>query len=404
MNNDHDDDQLSLTPSTNTETATVSEPSDDVSDGSADEPKKELTFTDLAFKKNDKGELIVNVVNEDDFTEDTPCSVYNTSSGLGDDLYSDTAKFTHYGFDPRSSRLKVREPCDGDPWTALDAMVGLDAVKQQFRDVQNRVAFDSKRAAAGLNTSAPSNHFVFYGNPGTGKTEVTRILGGLFKESGVLERGHVVEVDRSDLVGEYVGQTAIRTKEAIKAARGGVLFIDEAYALYSSYENDFGHEAISTLVKAMEDERESTIIVMAGYRHEMDYLIRMNPGLQSRIRHHINFEDYDLAELCGIFEKFCADDHYMLDDDAREALKKMMKSAMKLNPERMGNGRFVRNVFDKTLEKTASRVIRLGLEAIEDLQTIRFSDIPSIEEMTGEKQGGKNSSRGSVQPLTSIDS
>lgn len=400
MNNDHDDDQSSSTSSTNSETATASEPSIDESDDSTDAPKKELTFTDLAFKKNDKGELIVNVVNEDDFTEDTPCSVYNTSSGLDDDVYSETTKLSHYGFDTYSSRLKIHEPCEGDPWAEMDALIGLDAVKQQLREVQNRVAFDAKRIAAGLNTSTPSNHFVFYGNPGTGKTEVTRILGALFKDSGVLERGHVVEVDRSDLVGEYVGQTAIRTKEAIKTAKGGVLFIDEAYSLYSSYENDFGHEAISTLVKAMEDERDNTIVVMAGYRHEMEYLIRMNPGLQSRIRHHINFEDYDLAELCSIFEKFCADDHYKLDDDAAEALKKMMRQAMKLNPERMGNGRFVRNVFDKTLEKTASRVMRLALD---DLQTIRFSDIPTVEEVTGGKKSGKSSSSDNIHPLESVD-
>ena len=360
------------------------EPTKDSDDGSPKEPKKELAFTDLAFKKNDKGELIVNVVNESEFEAETSCSVYNTSSRLDvvDEIYNN--KFPTYYHQPHenyAAQLRIHKPSEQDPWEAIDKLSGLEAVKKQLRQVQNRVEFDIKLQKAGLNTSAPSNHFVFYGNPGTGKTEITRILGNLFKSSGVLSRGHVVEVDRSDLIGEYIGQTAIKTKEAIRAAKGGVLFIDEAYALYSSYDCDFCHEAISTIVKAMEDEREDMIIVMAGYKPEMDSLIRMNPGLQSRIRHHIHFDDYKINELYGIFEKFCADDHYQIDEDAQEALKKLFVQTKKLNPERMGNGRFVRNVFEKTLEKMASRVIRLQLEAMEDLQTIRFSDVPLIEEM-----------------------
>ncbi len=406
MRNDHDDDQTSHSSSKNSDDVQALDSKKDSDDDSSNEPKKELTFSDLAFKKNDKGELIVNVVNESDFEADTPCSVYNTSSGLDvvDELYNN--KFSNYYHAPHenyAAQLKIHQPSKQDPWEAIDKLVGLEAVKEQLRDVQHRVEFDLKRQKAGLSTSAPSNHFVFYGNPGTGKTEITRILGSLFKTSGVLDRGHVVEVDRSDLIGEYIGQTAIKTREAIRAAKGGVLFIDEAYSLYSSYDRDFGHEAISTLVKAMEDERENLIIVMAGYKQEMNDLIRMNPGLQSRIRHHLNFDDYKVNELYGIFEKFCTDDQYKIDEDAQEALRKLFLQTKKLNPERMGNGRFVRNVFEKTLEKMASRVIRLGLESMEDLQTIRFSDIPSIEEMNGTKRVGAKSDSGNVTPLKPRD-
>lgn len=401
MLDDHNDDQTSLTTSKKSDEVKALESSKESADSGSEEPKTGFTFADLAFKKNEKGEMIVNVVNESDFEADTPCSVYNNSSKLEDDYYPYSGKYTSYYHENYAAQLRVHQPAKEDPWAALDKMIGLEAVKEQLRDVQNRVEFDVKREAAGLNTSMPSNHFVFYGNPGTGKTEVTRILGSLFKQNGVLKHGHVVEVDRSDLVGEYIGQTAVKTKEAIRAARGGVLFIDEAYALFSAYDRDFGHEAISTLVKAMEDERDNMIIVMAGYKQEMNDLIRMNPGLQSRIRHHIHFEDYKINELFGIFEKFCTDDHYMVDADAEDALKKLMLQAVKLNSERMGNGRFVRNLFEKILEKMASRVIRMGLEAKEDLQTIRFSDIPKIEEMTGMKKPAKGGSGDNVHPLKS---
>ena len=399
MLDDHNDDQTSLTTSKNADETQSLDSSKDCAESKSEEPKKEFTFSDLAFKKNDKGEMIVNVVNEADFEAETPCSVYNNSSKLEDDYYPFSGKYTSYYHEDYAAQLRVHQPTKADPWDVLNKMVGLDAIKEQLRDVQNRIEFDQKRNVAGLSTSSPSNHFVFYGNPGTGKTEVTRVLGSLFKQSGLLKHGHVVEVDRSDLVGEYIGQTAVKTKEAIRAARGGVLFIDEAYSLFSSYDRDFGHEAISTLVKAMEDERDNMIIVMAGYKHEMDDLIRMNPGLQSRIRHHLHFEDYKIDELVGIFDKFCADDHYKTDDDAEEALRKLMVQAVKLNPERMGNGRFVRNVFEKTLEKMASRVIRLGLDSLEDLQTIRFSDIPKIEDMTGTRQVQKSGSGDNVHPL-----
>lgn len=399
MLDDHNDDQTSLTTSKNADETQSLDSSKDCAESKSEEPKKEFTFSDLAFKKNDKGEMIVNVVNEADFEAETPCSVYNNSSKLEDDYYPFSGKYTSYYHEDYAAQLRVHQPTKADPWDVLNKMVGLDAIKEQLHDVQNRIEFDQKRSAAGLSTSSPSNHFVFYGNPGTGKTEVTRVLGSLFKQSGLLKHGHVVEVDRSDLVGEYIGQTAVKTKEAIRAARGGVLFIDEAYSLFSSYDRDFGHEAISTLVKAMEDERDNMIIVMAGYKHEMDDLIRMNPGLQSRIRHHLHFEDYKIDELVGIFDKFCTDDHYKTDDDAEEALRKLMVQAVKLNPERMGNGRFVRNVFEKTLEKMASRVIRLGLDSLEDLQTIRFSDIPKIEDMTGTRQAQKSGTGDNVHPL-----
>lgn len=404
MSKDHTVDPSSTSTSSQSENCKSQDSELCATEEASNETKKEFTFSDLAFKKDEDGKLVVNIVNEEDFTESTPCDAYNTSSGIDEPFYPYPGKFGHYHYEDYTSGLRIHKPGGEDAWKQIESLIGLDSVKAQLQDIQSRIYFDQKRAKAGLKTSQSSNHFVFYGNPGTGKTILSRILGRRFKEMGLIEHGHVVEVDRSDLVGEYIGQTAIKTKEAIKAAKGGILFIDEAYSLYSSYDRDFGHEAMSTLVKAMEDNRDNMIVIMAGYKQEMDDLVRMNPGLKSRIRHHLHFPDYSVEELGGIFEKFCNEDDYILDEDAKQALHTLMKATKKLNPERMGNGRFVRNAFETTLEKMASRVMRMDLEQAEDLQTIRFSDIPSIEDITvGTNRDPYGGGGDNIRPLRPSD-
>ena len=280
--------------------------------------------------------------------------------------------------------IKIHYPDEAvDPWDKLDNFIGMKNIKQQLMQIKRRMEFDLKRREKGFKEQdKPSNHFVFYGNPGTGKNEVSRILGSLMKNMGVLSKGHVIEVDRSDLIMGYIGQSAIKTKEILTEARGGILFIDEAYSLWDGSSWDFGPEVISTLMKHMEDQREDLVIIFAGYKEEMEILLRSNPGFSSRIRHHLEFLDYNTEELIEIYKKFCEENSYKIHKDAMVPVKNIMTESKKLNNMKFGNGRFVRNVFEKTIEKLATRVINMNLETDEDLELIRPTDIPNIEEVT----------------------
>ena len=291
----------------------------------------------------------------------------------------------------KNAKLTVIEPDMGtDPAQQLDQLIGLNSIKSQIRQVEARIMMDKLRAAKKLPAVAGGHHFVFSGNPGTGKNEVARILGRLLLDIGVLEKGHVVEVDRSDLVGAWVGHSALKTKAAIMKAQGGVLFIDEAYSLdYAGYNHSFGDEVMSTLIKAMEDSRADFVVVLAGYMDEMKNLLRINPGVRSRFRHQLIFEDYNSKELLGIYELFCKQHEFTLHKDAKSALEKLMKKALKLEDQTLGNGRFVRNAFEKTIEKMALRIVQIEKPTKRHLKQILLWDIPQLSDIQG-FQGAQN--------------
>jgi SpoVK/Ycf46/Vps4 family AAA+-type ATPase len=239
----------------------------------------------------------------------------------------------------------------------LNALVGLDHVKCEIETLANLVRVQKMRHAHGLATPPLSLHLVFTGNPGSGKTTVARLLGRIYKALGVLTLGHVVEVDRSGLVAGYVGQTAIKTTEVIEKSLDGVLFIDEAYALArAESQNDFGQEAIDTLLKAMEDNRARLIVIVAGYTEPMKKFIESNPGLKSRFNKYIEFTDYTPEELIRIFNRLAEQNNYILTPEAQEQMRKTLEREYAESGGKSANARLVRNVFEIAIEHQANRV------------------------------------------------
>ncbi len=245
----------------------------------------------------------------------------------------------------------------------LDRLIGLGSVKNQLEEIKQLALANKEREERGLISNRPSYHMMFTGNPGTGKTTVARIVAGIFKSLGILSRGHLVEVDRSDLVGQYIGQTGPKTLDVIKSAYGGVLFIDEAYALARGGDKDFGGEAIDTLIKEMEDNRDKFILILAGYRGEMRQLMKMNPGLESRISRSLDFEDYREDELLDIARLIVADSGYTMDPEAESAF--MEKIRAEKRQEFFSNARACRNLIEDAIMKNALRVGGKGLSAEE---------------------------------------
>lgn len=242
---------------------------------------------------------------------------------------------------------------------SLDNYIGLTSVKQEFYNIANFIKVQLLRQSKRLKTIPISYHYVFTGNPGTGKTTMARVLADLYKELGVIGKGQLIETDRSGLVAEYVGQTAVKTNAKIDEALGGVLFIDEAYSLIQGGKEDFGNEAITTLLKRMEDERDNLIVVLAGYPDEMKTFIDSNPGLQSRFNRYINFEDYTAKELFDIFCRNCEENQYELSPEAQILLENLLQNAYETRDRNFGNGRFVRNLFEKVCQKQADRIIKI---------------------------------------------
>jgi hypothetical protein len=302
---------------------------------------------------------------------------YALESGVGDPFSPAThtdAKGPSGSTGPDSAQDAVAETRTLEELIAeLDTLIGLESVKAEVRELADFIHIQSLRRTVGLPTQDVSYHLVFTGNPGTGKTTVARLFSKILGTLGVVSKGHLLEVERSQLVGGYVGQTAPKVRERVEEALGGVLFIDEAYSLTSRGEQDFGKEAVDTLVKLMEDHREDLVVVVAGYPGPMAEFLGSNPGISSRFRRTLHFDDFSDDELIAIFEKICADGGYELTSAAEEMLRGRL-AATERGPG-FGNARLIRNWYEDALARQASRLVASGETGIEALRVLTDADV-----------------------------
>lgn len=283
--------------------------------------------------------------------------------------------------DPAASARSVAEVLDGTQVEAvlqeLDTeLVGLAPVKARIRDIAALLVIDKLRVNLGLVSQAPSLHMCFSGNPGTGKTTVAQRMAQILHRLGYVRKGHLVSVTRDDLVGQYIGHTAPKTKEVLQRAMGGVLFIDEAYYLYRpENERDYGQEAIEILLQVMENQRSDLVVILAGYHDRMETFFQSNPGMRSRIAHHLDFPDYAVPELMHIADKTLAQQHYHFGAGAAQAFEQYL--TLRMQQPQFANARSVRNALDRARLRQASRLFadRERVLNAEDLTTIEAPDI-----------------------------
>lgn len=276
--------------------------------------------------------------------------------------------------DSKTSDATIESVSASDALDELNELIGLAETKKEIASLSNYIQMRQKRDEMGLKSPNVSYHCVFTGNPGTGKTTVARILASIYKDLGILSSGHLVETDRSGLVAEYVGQTAVKTNKIIDEALDGVLFIDEAYSLVQGGKEDYGKEAIATLLKRMEDDRDRLVVILAGYTNEIEEFINSNPGLRSRFNRYIHFADYTAVELYDIFCLMMKKNEYIMSDETSELLKKHLTEVVNNKPKDFGNARFVRNLFERTVQNQANRLAKEGNLTREMLKEIKSVD------------------------------
>lgn len=302
---------------------------------------------------------------------------YSTASkNYGLDVFEKKASVDERQTKEKQNSQSKKNEVELNPIEELQSLIGLSEVKDEVSALANFVKIQQEREKKGMKAVGLSYHCVFTGNPGTGKTTVARILAAIYKDLGILKKGHLVETDRSGLVAEYVGQTAVKTNKIIDSALDGVLFIDEAYSLVQGGGNDFGQEAISTLLKRMEDDRERLIVVLAGYSEDMKRFIDSNPGLQSRFNRYINFADYTADELKQIFMLNVDKNQYLLDEEGQTLLDQILTFAIEHKDKNFGNGRYVRNLFEKTIQNQAIRLSCQPNITAEELSKLKAEDLP----------------------------
>ncbi|OES43526.1 AAA family ATPase [Domibacillus iocasae] len=256
----------------------------------------------------------------------------------------------------------------------MEALIGLSGLKTLIRELYASAYISKKRTEAGIETKGHMLHMLFTGNPGTGKTTAARLIASMFKRLGLLEKGQFIEAERADLVGEYIGHTAQKTRDLVKKALGGVLFIDEAYSLARGGEKDFGKEAIDTLVKQMEDHQNSFILILAGYPREMAHFLSMNPGLQSRFPLIHHFPDYSVDELLQIADVIAAEKKYEIDHDSRHILTAIIEQEKRLSGFRFANGRNIRTLIEKAARRQAVRLMAQSVHSKKELKMLKGED------------------------------
>ncbi|RBW69929.1 stage V sporulation protein K [Bacillus taeanensis] len=258
----------------------------------------------------------------------------------------------------------------------MSGLIGMDSIKKVIKEIYAWIYINNCRKDYGLKQDKQALHMVFKGNPGTGKTTVARLIGKLFFEMNVLTKGHLIEAERADLVGEYIGHTAQKTRDLIKKAKGGILFIDEAYSLARGGEKDFGKESIDALVKGMEDFHQDFILILAGYPKEMNRFLELNPGMPSRFPLIIDFPDYSVQELLEIAKKMVAEREYILSTEAERKLKLYIQQYLEdnIHSKSFSNGRFVRNIIEKAIRAQAIRLLRSNVYNKSQLMLLTSED------------------------------
>ncbi|WP_299186784.1 AAA family ATPase [uncultured Aquimarina sp.] len=279
----------------------------------------------------------------------------------------------------KQTEIDENETLD-DVMDELNELIGLDNIKTSVKELSNFLKVQKLREEKGLKNVNNSLHSVFMGPPGTGKTTVARLVSKIYKHLGYLEKGHLVETDRTGMVAGYVGQTALKVEEVVKTSLDGVLFIDEAYSLAKDNKKDFGNEAVEVLLKKMEDHRDQLVVIAAGYPDEMEEFIESNPGLQSRFNRYFTFDHYKPKELIGIFELFCGKNDFILADEAKEKLEFIFDKLYEKRHKSFGNARVARNLFEKIIEYQANRIVSITPLTEELLKTIIEDDIPPINQ------------------------